>query len=136
MFAETVLSGSFSASALLEVNQIKFVSEEDDSLVGRCGSRKFCWLLFLGVIPSHGSSEQWAEQLYNYRQLFYKKQAAVKVFKASMIQKQAEMQTLVNLRWTADSSTGPAERGDPADHQAVKDKELRELITQDVDRTL
>lgn len=136
LFSETVLSNSFSVSVLLEVNQIKFVSEEEDSLVGRCGSRKFCWLLFLGVIPSHGSSEQWAEQLFNYRQLYYKKMAAVKLFKEAMQKKQAEMQTLVNLRWNADSSSGPAERMDPGDQQVVNDKELRELVTQDVDRTL
>ena len=52
MFSETVLTESFNISSIVEVNQVKFVSEAEDSLIGKCGSRKFCWLTFLGVLPS------------------------------------------------------------------------------------
>ena len=49
------------------------------------------------------------------------------------------MQTLINLRWATDDlsdKTGPAEVFDPMEVLSTQDKELRELITQDVDRTM
>jgi hypothetical protein len=57
-----------------------------------------------------------------------------------MVKKQQEMQTLVSLRWVTDSrlsDEGPSElTHDPAELMIAQDKELRELITQDVERTL
>ena len=46
------------------------------------------------------------------------------------------MQELVSLRWATDSSTqvGPGE--DPDELLRTQDRELRELIKQDVDRTM
>ena len=83
---------------------------------------------------------QWAEQLYSYRHLYYKKLNAVKMFKTQMLKKQAEMQTLVNLRWATGSSHEKRNeeqiQPDPAEQLFTKDKELRDLITQDVERTM
>ena len=49
------------------------------------------------------------------------------------------MQTLINLRWATDdlsNQTGPSEVQDPVEVLSTQDKELRELITQDVERTM
>jgi hypothetical protein len=47
-----VLGENYNWSNILDKNQIKFVSEHCDSLPRLTGSRRFCWSVFLGLIPS------------------------------------------------------------------------------------
>ena len=93
--------------------------------------------MFLGLIPNSADKAEWVTQLREYRCSYYKKLSAVMAFKEQMMREQEDLQTLDSLRWaTTEGSSSSQTQMDSHQEMQQKDKELRELITQDVDRTM
>lgn len=81
LFSKIVLQNQFDILDVIDSSQTSFQSEIDDSLLSKVGSRRYCWMLFLGLIPAQGSHIKQIEQLLAYRNLYYKKIGAVRQFK-------------------------------------------------------
>lgn len=81
------------------------------------GSRKFYWLIFLGIIPDQNDKNMWVKQLQSLRQKYYEKVEAALFFKNLMEEQDAKM----------------AEEGD--DQNEIfqdSDKNIRNLIKSDI----
>lgn len=88
----------------------------------KLGSRTFCWRLFLGIIPEEKNFVKWVDCIKVERQKFYTKQEELKITKNKNLDPKIFnplATTTQNNPWT----------------DLFKDKEMRELITQDIDRT-
>ena len=126
-FKLKILGENFNWNSIVDKNQVKYVSEHCDSLPRLTGSRRFCWCVFLGLIPSqidvHLENDhlQWITQLALYRKQYYKKMEAVMQFKQRMEEHQQEMAELVSLRWATSYSTSASTSGGPDEENKQED---------------
>ena len=87
------------------------------------GSRTFRWKLFLGVVPEENSPVKWIESIRKERSEFYRKTGELKITKSSKDLDPNFFNPLAN-----NTENNPW-------NNHFKDKEVRELITQDIERT-
>lgn len=55
LFSKTALESGFDIMDVVQTSQCNFQSEVEDSLLSQVGSRRFCWMVFLGLIPCDGT---------------------------------------------------------------------------------
>jgi len=87
----------------------------------KTGSRTFSWRLFLGLIPEEKSYIKWIEAIRAERAEFYKKSEELRITKNKDLDPNHfnPLAATENNPWS----------------DLFKDKEIRELITQDIERT-
>ena len=86
------------------------------------GSRTFAWRLFLGVIPEEGDLSKWVEAIRKARGDYYRKTEDLRIVKNK------ELDPRFFNPLAAATENNPW-------NNLFKDKDVRELIVQDIDRT-
>lgn len=85
----------------------------------KTGSRTFSWRLFLGLIPEEKNFVKWVQSIKMERQTFYKKSEELRITKNKDLDPRFFNPLAINTQnnpWT----------------DMLKDKELRDIITQDI----
>jgi len=88
----------------------------------KAGSRTFAWRLFLGLVPEEKNFAKWVSQIRQKRLEFYKKSEELHITKNKDLDPKIFNPLAVHIEnnpW----------------NDMFKDKETREVITQDIDRT-
>ena len=86
------------------------------------GSRTFTWRLFLGVIPEDGNPAKWVDTIKRVRADYYKKTEDLRIVK----DRQLDPKFFNPLAAATENNPW---------NNLFKDKDVRELIIQDIDRT-
>ncbi len=88
----------------------------------KAGSRTFAWRLFLGLIPEEKNFSKWVHHIRKERQIFYRKSEELQITKNKDLDPKIFNPLAINIEnnpW----------------NDMFKDKETRETIIQDIDRT-
>lgn len=88
----------------------------------KTGSRTFSWRLFLGIIPEDKNFTKWVECIRHERIVFYKKSEELRITNNKDLDPKVFNPLAVNTH------------NNPWNNM-FKDKEMRDLITQDIERT-
>ena len=87
----------------------------------KSGSRTFAWRIFLGLIPEEKNFVKWVKLIQDERNKFYKREDELRITNNKHLDPKVfnPLAQVENNPW-----------GD-----MVKDKEVREIINQDIERT-
>lgn len=85
------------------------------------GTRTFCWRLLLGVIPEENSPSKWVDCIRKERQDFYRKTEEQKINKSKDLDPK-----FFNPLAVSDNNPW---------NNHFKDKDVRDLLIQDIERT-